>query len=203
MGMLYFNSKGSDYMRENTLKFILIVSILCSVFAISVSYATFSALLVIDGTATVASKNWSIYFSNLDSTRIFGNAVEVVRPSFNSDSTMLNNFDVEFYAMNDAVEYEFDVVNSGSFDAIITTLDKSTPTCVGSGVNQIVDENYVCSHIDYRLSYTDGTIVDVNDTLNAGETKTVILRVSYTGNNTPTNPVDITNLNLSVIYTQN
>ena len=91
-------------------------------------------------------------------------------------------------------------------DAKIGTFTKAaSPTCTGLSVTQAAaDAATVCGGLTYTLKYTTGgATVAANDTLAASETKNMTLTLSYTGADLPSDDVNITGLNISMIYIEN
>ena len=74
------------------------------------------------------------------------------------------------------------------------------------GATATTDENNVCENLTYTLTYANGTPVAVDDTLNAGETKSLKLTLSYSASVAaaalPKDDVSISNLAISIIYAQ-
>ena len=70
----------------------------------------------------------------------------------------------------------------------------------------LTDENNVCDNLTYTLTYANGTPVAVDDTLNAGETKSLKLTLTYSASVAaaalPKDDVSISNLAISIIYAQ-
>ena len=101
--------------------------------------------------------------------------------------------------------YTFDVVNSGTMDAKIGTLNFGSLICNGAALNpadKFNDETLVCNNINHQLTYADESSLQPNDTILSGETKSMKLKVSYSGA-LPTSSVRITGLDISIIYIQN
>lgn len=182
---------------------IAIVALLIAVIGVSIGYASMSTTLRINGSATMDTAHWKIRFKNLSNPSIAGQA-SVLQPPQLSD-TVIETYSVKLTRPGDSVTYTFDVANeSTDMNAVIGTFTKPNPTCVGSGTAQSTDEGIVCGNLVYTLKYTNGgALVGEDDTLNAGETKNLTLTVGYEGNTLPTNDVEITNMNIAIVYDQN
>ena len=109
-----------------------ILALLVGIVAISISYATFTQNLNINGTANVTASSWSVHFANLTNVVRNGTAVEQTAPTIKSGQTSIGDYSVDFYTPGDSITYTFDVVNDGDYDAKISVLTKGTPTCTGS-----------------------------------------------------------------------
>lgn len=73
-----------------------------------------------------------------------------------------------FTRSNEAVEYTFDVVNDGTINAKL----KYDPI-------YLKFDKYFKKHISYKITYKDGSEVKKGDMINAGETKTFIVTITY------------------------
>ena len=120
------------------------LALVVSVVAIGLAYAGFTGTLNINGTGNVVSSKWDIYFANLSNAATTGTA-NVVTPATISPKTKIGDYYVELATPGDSVTYTFDVVNDGSFDAVLTTLTKSAPTCSGGAI--------ICNYLSYTLKY--------------------------------------------------
>lgn len=186
-------------MEDRKTRILVIVALLFAIISVSIGYAAMSTTLRINGSATMDTSKWKIRFKNLSDPIIQGDASVLVAPTLSD--TIIETYKVKLSKNGDSVTYTFDVTNeSSNMDAIIGTYTKQTPTCTGS----TSDANIVCPNISYELRYTlNNELVKENDTLNAGETKNLTLRISYNGENLPQSTVDINNLNIIIIYDQN
>ena len=73
-----------------------------------------------------------------------------------------------FVKQDDKVGYIFDVVNDGTLDAKL----KYAPLNLSS-------DYYFKKHIKYELKYENGDLVLKDDEIKSGETKTIILTITY------------------------
>lgn len=150
------------------------------------------------------SKNWNVYFANLRTSIISGEALVPEEPVL--ESTSIKSYDVLLSKPGDYAVYNFDVVNSGSFDASLDSLIKISPICTSLAYPPILeDEQLVCDNLEYTLTYTEtGEEVSISDILAAGEKKNIILKIGYDANalEIPSESVQITTLDLSMIYNQ-
>lgn len=191
---------------NNTMYIKLGIALVAFVLCGTIAYASFTQQLNIEGKATVRKSSWSIKFTNLQSVIKTGTATEVTAPTINTNDTKISEYDVTLATPGDSVTYKFDVVNEGTFNANISSITIPTPTCTGTGVNATTDETNVCNNLTYTLTYADGSPIRVDDTLDAGETKSLKLTLLYSSNvsaeQLPTDDVTVSNLAISVIYAQ-
>lgn len=190
----------------NNFKLAMITLLIVSSIAITIGYASFSQILSIDGDATVEKSSWKINFDNLSSAILTGTAEEVSHPSVSSDGTEISSYNVNFTTPGDSVTYTFDVVNSGTFDAVLSSISIPVPVCTGSGENAPNDASNVCNHLVYSLTYSDDSVIKENDTLSKDTSKSLKLTLTYkddiTASELPNNDVSISNLGISMYYSQ-
>lgn len=191
--------------KENT-RISILVALFVSCIGLSVGYAALSQTLKIEGTASVAKASWKIVFQNLSSASLTGDATEVVSPKISDDGTTLGTYNVEFKTPGDSVTYTFDVANLGTFDATLSEINISTPTCSGSGDNASNDATNICNHLSYTLTYSDGTSLALNDNLPQETSKSLILTLTYkddiAASELPNDDVSISNLSITLTYSQ-
>ncbi len=135
----------------NTKKYGLIgggILVLALVAAVGIVYAAYSQSLTINGTANVKANSWNIHFANLRMATNVG-VQEITAPTIKNNSTTIGDYSVLFSKPNSHVKYSFDIVNEGTFDAIIyaSDLQASTPICTGTGENAEEDAKNVCKYI--------------------------------------------------------
>lgn len=194
------------------MKILVVAALIISIVAIGIGFAAFSETLTINGNASVQTSSWKVKFSELSSATLTGTASEVTAPT-KSDTT-IETYNVTFKTPGDSVSYKIKVSNTGSYNAKITTANISVPTCTGkSGEGTAeADATKVCDKLTYTLVYdTDdtksaGQAVQVGDTLNAGETRPMVLTLKYTEFSDaallPAADVSISNLGVTLVYSQ-
>ena len=187
-------------------KTMTLMTLLFMVMCLSIGFATLNTKLVISGSAEVEASSWDVGFANLSDAAIVGNSTDVyedVAPTFSR--TKIEKFVVSLSSPGNSISYKFDATNAGSIDAKIGSISIPTPTCTGNGTNATSDASKVCGYIAYTLTYTDsGITVSQNDTLAAGETKNMTLKIEYmdTATELPTDDVKISNLSIPITYVQ-
>ena len=181
--------------------------------------AAFSTDLYIRGTATVRSTVWDVHFDNLQPANLTGDfAKEVNAPTIQTsvDGALLaaiKSYDVELKEPGDAVEYTFDVVNTGDIDAVLSavTINTGAALSCSSDAGQEV-ANKVCSKLNYTLTYADGTEVKAGDTLDRATNgtptaKTMKLKLEFDPSVTtaelPEKNVMVSGLAVILSYSQN
>ena len=174
------------------------LALVVSVVAIGLAYAGFTGTLNVNGTGNVVSSKWDIYFANLSNAVTTGTA-NVVTPATISPKTKIGDYYVELATPGDSVTYTFDVVNDGDFDAKLTSLTKTNPTCTPTAT--------LCNYLTYTLTYTSGgATVAQNDTLLSGQTRNMTLKLMLRSD-TPASALSntelrVTGLGITLLYSQ-
>lgn len=198
--------------KDRGLKVAVIAALVVSVIAIGVGFAAFTETLTIAGRATVQTSTWKVKFSDLSTPTLAGGATVVTAPTINTNDTAISTYDVKLSTPGDSVTYTFNVANTGTYDAELTSVTiPSKPTCTGTGDTAATDADKVCKHITYTLEYADakedGTkTIATGDTLGAGKSTSMVLKLSYDAHNVaedlPSGDVTLSDLGISLIYSQ-
>lgn len=189
-------------------KVVIIISLFVTILFMAVGFSVLETSLLINGTSAVKSSTWNVHFSNLNLGDKVGEASEITAPALSSTNlTSISDFSVSLRKIDDSISYTFDVVNDGNYNAKISSINISTPTCSGTGTNASNDATNVCKYLTYTLAYNDGTLVKKNDTLETGQTKKMKLTLHYGSNEITSSllaksDVSISNLNITIIYSQ-
>lgn len=149
--------------NKNQKVFIFLVLLL----AISVGYALIATTLKINGSSSVKSARWNVYWDNLQvkegSSPIHGNSATRIVDYYKT----IVEYDIELSEPGDFYEFSVDAVNDGSLDAMIETI-------TDSGLTARQKE-----YINYSVKYKDGSEVKVNDKLTAHTRDTYVVRLEY------------------------
>ncbi len=194
-------------MKNSNIKsfYFSLLAITVSVLAITLVYAGFTQTLRVNGSAEVKAAKWYIHFDNLSAAQTEGQLNLVTPAEISTSKTHIGDYRVVFYNPGSSLTYTFDVVNEGNFNAEITSLTKTAPTCSGN--------SEVCNYLTYELKYTTsgedyniGDSVAVGDTLAAGESRGLILTLSLsaamTADKLPSEDIIVSNLGITIIYSQ-
>ncbi len=184
--------------RQRKIKVMSVIALIVAVLGLTVAFAALSTTLTINGSATINASSWSIYFTNLQEVTTTGDAEVTTAPTLNN--TSFTGLVVKLTKPGDSVTYTFDVTNAGDIDAILSSYTKNNLSCTGGA-----DASSVCSDLEYTLTYSDGTAVAQNDTLDSNETKTLKLTLSYkdTAISLPEEAVTVSGLSITMVYGQN
>lgn len=202
--------------KNKSMKIVAIVALVLSVIGLTVAFAAMSTTLTINGTATMDPESWDIHFANLSEANVTLGGEVVTPPTLTA--THIGDYDVKLTKPGSSVSYTFDVVNDGSLNAYLDSFTKGTPVFEGVSLDKATaDASIVENNFVYTLAYTNdttieqtgtiktaGTEVAQNDQLLAGQTVNLTLTVAYksTATEIPSDDVNITGLDASLIYAQ-
>ena len=173
------------------------MALIVAVLGLGVAFAALSSQLTINGSAKAQAGSWNIHFAKtLDMpTQTTGDA-SFTEPTL-SDTSILG-FKATVTKPGDSVTYYFDIVNSGTVDALVdnyvfesgyqdcaATRVSDHPECKlydfnSDGVINGSDYSVIKASIKYGLYYTDNNKeIIAGDEIRAGETKHAKLVVEY------------------------
>ena len=183
--------------RNRKIKTLSLVALIVAVLGLGVAFAALSSKLTINGSAKAQAGSWNIHFAKtLDMpTQTTGNA-SFTEPTLYDTSIL--GFKATVTKPGDSVTYYFDIVNSGTVDALVdsyvfksgyqdctATRVSDHPECKiydfkSDGVINASDLSVWRVSIKYGLYYTDNNKeIKSDDTISAGETKHAKLVVEY------------------------
>ena len=210
--------KGKDS-KIPLLSFLIVV-----VAALSIGFSAVSTTLKINGTAKVTGMSWKIEFQNLSEATLTGSAEKISDPVISEDKTELKSYNVNFLEPGDSISYSFQVANNGTINAKLSEIIKDNVSCEGYGSDEQAakDATNVCANLEYSLKYkneeehfddsgsskTFSNDIEVNDILNSGDVKNMILTLKYKSPvdgatiEEPKDDVSISGLGIKLTYSQ-
>ena len=189
--------------KDRSPRILAIAALIIAIIGLSVGFAAMSTTLQINGTAEMNPATWDIRFENLSAPTITGGATVLTAPTLSN--TQIGTFGISLTKPGDSVTYTFDIRNAGTINADLGSITPLAPTCVGTGASAAADATLVCNNISYTLTYTaGGAAVSATDTLDAGQSRNVTLRLTYlsTATQLPNALVNINNLGITLVYVQ-
>ncbi len=172
--------------KERKIKVLSLVALIVAVLGLTVAFAALSQTLTINGTASVNAAEWDIHFENLEPNLSDGaklNSEPVL------DGTSITGIDAVITKPGDGVEIGVDMVNKGTINAKIgsveisklCTLESPVESCDwnNDGVVTQEDIDKVNDNIFFTIMYQDATVLKVGDSLNVGETKHIYSYLVY------------------------
>ncbi len=209
--------------KDNS-KISLITLLIVSCVALSIGYSALSTTLKINGVANVDGMSFKIEFQNLSEASLTGSAVKITDPVISEDKTELKSYNVNFLEPGDSISYTFQIANNGTINAKLSEIVKDTISCegYGNGEQATKDATNVCANLEYSLKYANeeehyddngspqnfSSYPEVNDVLNAGDVKDMILTLKYKSPvdgvtiEEPQDDVSISGLGINLTYSQ-
>lgn len=172
--------------KQRKIKVLSVVALIVAVLGLTVAFAALSQTLTINGTANVDAASWDIHFETISSNK---NGDATINDFPHIAGTSITRINVTLTKPNDGVEFRTRIVNDGTVDAKIDSVEIS-PLCeIGSPVEscdwnndgQVTEEDVqkVNDNLFFLIAYDGGISLKKNDTLNAGETKQINISVAY------------------------
>ena len=180
--------------KERSVKGLSLAALIIAVLGLTVAFAALSQTLTINGSASVDAATWDIHFETpYGSDGVTqGAATENKLPKFNG--TSITDIDVSITKPDDLVYWVFKIVNDGTVNAKISsieisklcTIDSPVESCDWNNDGMVTQEDVdkVNNNISFALFYSkfndsDPIEIKVNDTLNVGEHVEVELIIMY------------------------
>ena len=125
---------------------------------------------------------WSIYFDNLKTSVINGNAFVPESPIL--EATSIKAYDVLISEPGDYAKWTFDVINDGDINAKLNKLKIVPPKCISLEIPaNTKDEDLVCDNLEYIITYSENNKeVKESDIIKAHSVENLTLKVEYKGN---------------------
>lgn len=191
--------------KNREVKIIAVVALLVAVVGLSVAYAALSTTLEISGNATINSASWDVKFVKVEqpAENVVGSA-SFVEPTVTS--TSITDYDIKLSIPGDSVTYDFKIVNQGSIDAKLGTVNIGSISCVDATTETATEEAIaVCNNLTYSVTYADGSEIKVGDDLaKSGGTRDakITLTFNQTADTVPANAIKVNGLDITFIYNQ-
>ena len=164
--------------------FIIIISLCIISFSLSIVYAALGSVLTMTTSkVTQSALTWNMGIQSGSITGVAtGNITEMECGTATATTSQITGVKMKLTKTGDKCTYAFNLKNSGSIGAKITSIFPTKPqntTCTTA-----TSSTLICGNITYRLRYNSGSsniYVSVNDIINPNTTKTVYLTAEYTG----------------------
>ncbi len=144
---------------------------------ITIGYAYLNSELKINGTTGILGNTWDVHFENVvpsSSNTITPTVAPIANPS---DKVTNLTYEITFNKPGDVYEFNVDIVNAGSIDAMIKLYTSTIK--VGNGEVQNVSAASVPNYLYYYVTYEDGIRIDNNQILNASNSETITVHIEY------------------------
>ena len=106
--------------KERKIRVLSLVALVVAVLGLTVAFAALSQTLTINGTASVDAATWDVHIENLHRVNVSGSAKVISEPTVGSDGTSIENFKVSLSKPGDYVRYDYDVINNGTIDVVLS-----------------------------------------------------------------------------------
>ena len=174
--------------RKN--KSIYIVLIVIALIGITIGYAVINTTLNINGKSSISKNTWDVYFDNVV---VKDGSVEAVKIPTVTDKTTVD-FEVALNLPGDFYEFTVDVVNAGSIDAMIESIEK-TP--------DLSTEQQ--KYLNYTIAYENNEQITTKQLVKKEEFVRLKVRVEYKSDLTASDlpqSTETLNLGFTVNYVQ-
>lgn len=173
---------------------IMVIAVLAfAILFMSVGFAAYGQNLAINGTATVKANKWSVHFD----TESYAQTTGSVTPTTKTIDNLSVNYNITLEKPGNYYEFTIDVVNDGTFDAVLNSITMSTLSEAQK------------KYLKYEVTYDNSKYTETDTTLNAdlvvNATKTVKVRVEYVqpAESTDLPSTDAVNLSLTAALAYN
>ena len=161
----------------------IVAIVLLLLVGISVGYAAISATLNITGTSNIGKATWDVHFANLNV--LDGSVRATSAAKISSEDTTSVSYEVSLNAPGDFYSFTVDVVNTGTINAKVSEFTLS-------GLTEDDDR-----YLNYTVKYANGSSVKASDSLNAGGSATLLVKIEFEDELDPADlPEDEKSLNL-------
>ena len=202
------NQNNKKNLKEKDKQGKMIIAILLLIAIIGVGYATLGANLKINGVANIPSAQWNVHFVQNSITPTTGSvAIDTANneKAATVDSATEVSYKVKLALPGDFYEFTVDVTNEGSIDAMIDSVSSKIKIGTGEEEEITTSPSNLPTYLDYSVAYVDGKSITAKQKLDAGDTETIKVRLSYktdiTSTDLPTTNQTLA-LNFKVNYVQ-
>ena len=160
----------------------MIIAILLLIAIIGVGYAALGANLKINGVANIPSAQWNVHFVQNSITPTTGSvAIDTTNneKAATVDSATEVSYKVKLALPGDFYEFTVDVTNEGSIDAMIDSVSSKIKIGTGEEEEITTSPSNLPTYLDYSVAYVDGKSITAKQKLDAGDTETIKVRLSY------------------------
>lgn len=162
-----FTKRLKRKIRFNSKTNSIVLFLFAFVLLLGVGFAYINTDVEVQGAGKVTSSKWDVHFDNVQVNENGFNSVEGnPLPSIVDNYTV--TFNVELDSPGDFYEFNIDVVNEGTIDAMINDIIISPELSLEQA-----------KLFKYDIKYSDGVDLEKNQSLRAGETKTLKVLFKY------------------------
>lgn len=186
-------SKDEEEKNNNRARALYVSFAIIALILVSIAYAAIAINLGIEVNTfkEITDLNWNIEFANI---KVREGSVAPIQAATIEDSKTEISYSVNLKVPGDYYAFLVDIQNTGSVDAKIEEI-------INQGITYSQE-----SYLDYIVKYQDNNIPTTGDILKAGESRTLLIEVSFKEDLKASDlPSSIQDLNLSyqIIYVEN
>lgn len=141
------------------------LAIIGLVLFMGIGFAYLSSQLTITGRGHVKKTTWQIYFDNINILK--GESLASQLPTTVGRTTTELSYSVDFNVPGDTFQFNVDVVNTGTIDAMISLVDNTVLTQAQAKI------------AEYSITYSDGTAIEEKNFLGASKRDTFTVTIAY------------------------
>ena len=154
--------------KERRTKALVVVVLLIVVAGLTVAFAALSSSLNINGTAYLDAAKWGIKFENLSSPTKIGSVTTTGTAKIEeTKAAEITGINVSLSTPGDKVTYTVDLVNKGTINAKIDSIEKT----------QLTSEQQ--KYLTFKVTDKNGKEISQDDILSAGETRNLTITIEF------------------------
>ena len=180
--------------KERRIKVLSLAALIVAVLGLTVAFAALSQTLTIKGNASVDAATWDIHFETPSGVTGSTDGAATINKTPTFNDTSITDIDVSITKPNDMACWNFEIVNNGSINAKISsieisklcTIDSPVESCDWNNDGTVTQEDVdkVNNNISFYIVYTgpdlvDEQIIKEGDTLNSRDSIGVQLMIGY------------------------
>ena len=159
--------------RKINRNFLIMILLMC----VTIGYAYLNSELKINGTTGITGNSWDVHFENVvhsPSNTITPTIAPVAEPQ---DKVTNLTYKITFNKPGDIYEFDVDIVNAGTIDAMIDSFISKIK--IDNGEEQLVSVSSLPSYLNYYVTYKDGVRIENNHLLEADNIETITVHLEY------------------------
>lgn len=200
--------------KQRTIRMLGLITVFVAVLGLTVAFAAMSRTLAINGTAEVDNSKWDVHLATNEDGSInmdewensllteTGNGKLTKSPIISS--TTVSDFEVTLTKPDDEVKLGFVIKNDGTMNAKLSDIEIKEPVC--TSLTNPEDGQIVCNNLKYQVTDSDDNLYDENKKGAVigknGAHDYIYITLGYQGNELPSDDVIISNLGVTLVYTQ-
>ena len=149
---------------------------------LGIGYAALSSTLNIIGISNIAKSNWDVHFANIT---LRNESVEINTTEYPDaqestidvlDPTKLS-YNVLLSEPGDFYEFNVDVVNDGTLDAMISAIESKIK--IGDSNETLLTNETLPEYLLYSVTYSNGTQIDMPHELKSKDKDNLLVRIEF------------------------